>query len=423
MDAGSARFRYSRRGRGRYGGVKPEITTLGAVIANRSGVLHYFETRKVFEMRLITVTAFIIIGLFLTACNSGQQQQTAIAPENEANPTFEDYWAKDNFDLQRAGDLLEKSDSPEEFERYLNDDDYGVNNLDLNDDGYADYISVEEFDDRDDNTRGLSLFSRFGPSIGQEIAQIFFYRDRPDYPGARIYLRGDDRIYGDNAYYETNWLDRSLQIASFLFGGHDPYRSPYYYDNYPSWYSPYEIVETPVYRTRLVELYPQPLFVYTNGVPVYFEKIKIKSPNNGLHLGQIKARLAKPTKEQMDFYKNNPRKYIAKAGDKPGRDNPPRSDRGDERGNPGRDERGAQRGNPDKPDVGNPNKGGNPNKPDVGNPNKGGGNPNKPDVGNPNKGGGNPNKPDAGNPNKGGGNPNKPAGGNPNKGGGGGKKP
>jgi hypothetical protein len=240
-------------------------------------------------------------------------------------------------------------------------------------------------------------------------------------------LLGDDNIYGDNYYYETNWLDRGVQIASHLFGNHDRYSSPYYYDNYPSWYSPYGIVETPIYRTRVVELYPEPVFVYTNSVPTYFSDIEIRSPYNGRWIENVHAKMAKPKKEQDVFFKNNPsRRQYAKRDDKPGRVDPPRSDRGDERGNPGRDERGAQRGNPDRPMEGKPDRGPDrPNNPGGGNPNKGGGNPNKgggnPNAGgNPNKGGGNPNA--GGNPNKGGGNPNKGGGGNPNKGGGGGGK-
>jgi hypothetical protein len=392
-------------------------------------------------------TALLTFTLFISACNSDQPQQTTVTDPYPADGAYpaemegEEYWAKDNFDLQRAGDLLQRSESPEEFERYLNEPD-GINNLDLNGDGYADYISVEEYEDRDSNSRGLSLFSRFGPDMIQEIATILLYRDQPNYPGSRFLIRGNDQLYGDNYYYETNWLDRAVPIASYLFGNRDQYySSPYYYDNYPSWYQPYDIVATPVYRTRVVELYPQPVFAYTTA-PTFIQKVKIKSPNNGLHLGQIHAKLVKPTKDQDDFIKGNPghAKFNgarrSHALSKPGRVDPPRSDRGDERGNPARDERGAQRGNPDKPAAGgnpnmgggNPNKGGgNPNKaggpPKADNPNKGGGGPPKAD--NPNKGGGGP--PKADNPNKGGGgNPNKGGGGNPNKGGGGkggGKKP
>jgi hypothetical protein len=238
-------------------------------------------------------------------------------------------------------------------------------------------------------------------------------------------LDGNDQLYGDNYYYETNWLDRSIPLASYLYGNHDRYRSPYYYDNYPSWYQPYDIVDTPVYRTRVQELYPQPVFVYTTA-PTFIDKVKIKSPNNGLHLGQIHAKLVKPTQDQEEFIKSNPirvgkgdkgarRNDSLQTDDKPGRDNPPRSDRGDERGNPARDDRGAERGNPNKPEVVKPGK---PDNPGGGNPNKGGGNPNA-GGSNPNKGGGNPNA-GGGNPNKGGGNPNKGGGGN---GGGKGKKP
>lgn len=312
------------------------------------------------------ITALFAAGLFMTACNTQQAPPTATADPNVGDTAIgevppeelEDYWAKDNFDLGRVGSVLERSSSPEEFEQYLNDDG-GVNNLDLNGDGYVDYISVREFDDGGPNERGLSLFSRFGPDLIQEVAQIFFYRDDLNYPGSRVYIRGDDRLYGDNYYYETNWLDRAIPLVTMLFTDRDRYySSPYYYDNYPPDYVVYDVVETPIYRTRIERLYPEPVFVFT-AAPAFFDKVKIKSPNNGLHLGQVYARLAKPSKEQVEFIKNNPR--AAKVGkfrgdDKPGRDDPPRSDRGDERGNPARDDRGAERGNPGKP-AGKPDRG------------------------------------------------------------------
>ncbi|MBP6002505.1 MAG: hypothetical protein KA746_03615 [Pyrinomonadaceae bacterium] len=185
-------------------------------------------------MSIIKLSATIIaISLFLIACNTDQPRETAnvqpvVSSGALTSGMFDanDYWAKDNLDLQRVGDLLERSNSPQEFEGYLNSSD-GINNLDLNGDGYVDYISVDEYQDRDDNSRGLSIFSRFGPDLVQEIAQVILYRDEPRYPGARIALYGNDQIYGDNQYYETNWLDRSLGIAKLLFGSRDTYyRSP-----------------------------------------------------------------------------------------------------------------------------------------------------------------------------------------------------
>lgn len=255
------------------------------------------------------------ISLFFLACSSNQPPQVAnVGPSATDDQT--DYWAKDNLDLQRVGVLLERSKTPQEFEAYLNENDR-INNLDLNGDGYVDYISVDEFEDRDDYGRGLSLYTRFGPDQVQEVATIVFYRDYVEAPGARIVVIGNDNIYGDNVYYETNWLDRSLAIASAVFTPRAVYyRSPYYYDYYPPDYVVYEVVDLPVYRTRVVSLFPEPVFVFTT-TPTFFSKIKIKSPNNGLHLGQIKARLVKPTKEQFEFRKNNPGKPVRVKFDKP----------------------------------------------------------------------------------------------------------
>jgi hypothetical protein len=248
------------------------------------------------------------ISLFMIGCNQQPEQQATVetypynAPMAEADPN--DYWAKDNLDLQRVGYLLEKSNSPEEFERYLNEND-GINNLDLNGDGYADYISVEEFGGRNDRERGLSLYSRFGPEQIQDIASVMFYRDDPNVRGAHILLRGNENIYGDNVYYETNWLDRTLDIVSTLFNPRrdQQYRSPYYYDNYPSYYEPYPIVETPIYQSRVVQLYPEPAFVYTTSPTI---QVSLSSPYEDRYVESVYARLAKPTDQQRDFLRNNP---------------------------------------------------------------------------------------------------------------------
>lgn len=257
---------------------------------------------KFFKISLIT----LIAAAFLTACNALNQPENVItdsypiAEGEAANP-----WAKENLDLQSVGALLEKANNAEEFEYLLNSED-GINNLDMNGDGYADYISVREFDDRYDDQRGFSLFSMFGPNEIQEIANIIFNRQDRNYPGARVYLIGNDQIYGDDYYYETNWQDRSLPIVNWTFNDRDTYyRSPYYYGNYPDYYEAYQVVETPVYRTRIEQYYAAPVFIKTNPA---MTQIKIKSPYNGKSWNKIYSKLAKPTREQIEFKKNNPNK-------------------------------------------------------------------------------------------------------------------
>src|SRR5215213_1565312 len=226
---------------------------------------------KVFKLSLV----FFIAALFITSCNRNLTSQSYDdyqigAGEAGLGYDNDNRWARENLDLQAVGELLQRSDDAEEFEYLLNSEE-GVNNLDLNGDGYADYISVREFDDRYDDERGFSLFSMFGPDQIQEICTIIFDRDRYNdgyndgyYPGARVLLTGNEQIYGDNYYYESNWLDRPLPIVSWLFTDRsDYYRSPYYYENYPEYYQPYPVVETTVYRTRIDNYYPAPVFVQT----------------------------------------------------------------------------------------------------------------------------------------------------------------
>ena len=192
--------------------------------------------------------AIIAISVFAAACNTAGTDDISysnpdlnVAAENDLASGEESYLARENLDLRAVGRLLEKADDAEEFEYLLNSDDNGVNNLDLNGDGYTDYISVAEYEDRDTNQRGFTLFDRFGADEIQEIARIIFDRDSFDNRGARVLLTGNEQLYGDDYYYETNWQDRSLAIADWAFNDRNNYyQSPYYYDNYPENYEVYQ---------------------------------------------------------------------------------------------------------------------------------------------------------------------------------------
>lgn len=265
-------------------------------------------------MRTIILTATIVITtLMLMACNSTRSDEsTAPLPDSrtiaeaDIDTDIDGEYARENLDLNAVGVLLEKSKNAENFEYLLNTDNR-VNNLDLNGDGYADYISVAEYEDRDTNQRGFTLFDRFGADDIQEIARICFDRDRIENRGARILLTGNEQLYGDNYYYEANWLDKSLDIVSWAFGDRSEYyHSPYYYDNYPNNYNVYRVIETPVYRTRIQEYYPQPIFIRTNTPSITI--IKIKSSYKDRSTNRIFAKLAKPSKEQKEFRKSNPKR-------------------------------------------------------------------------------------------------------------------
>lgn len=265
------------------------------------------------HIKLLILTT--VITLFIAACNSTQTDDVAVttdypndAPQTVNNDNIADndeYYARENLDLRAVGNVLKESDSAEDFERRLNFDD-GVNNLDLNGDGYVDYISVEEYEDRDTGYRGFSLLDRFGGDAIQEIATVILDRTLNDGRGSRVYLNGNDRIYGDDYYYQADWKDTTLDVVNWAFNDRDDYyRSPYYYDNYPDYYNTYRVIETPVYRTRVERNYIDPVFVQTNPA---MTKIKIKSKYKDKSYDKIYAKLANPSEAQIMFRKNNPKR-------------------------------------------------------------------------------------------------------------------
>lgn len=352
---------------------------------------------KFFKLSLITFT----FAVGLTGCNSGQVQDTSsVNPyptdvaESEIVSNENPYGAKENLDLRAVGALLEKADDAEQFEYLLNSGDNGVNNLDLNGDGYVDYIGVREYEDQSDDQRGFSLFSMFGPNEIQEIATMIFNRQDLNSNGARVLLSGNEQIYGDNNYYETNWVDRAVPIVSWLFNKNRDtnYQSPYYYENYPDNYETYQVIETPVYRTRIEQYYSQPVFIQTSNPSI--TQIKIKSPYSGKSLDKIYSKLAKPTKEQKEFRKNNPNppEFIKFKKDKT-KDNSSKSDN-QPQGNPNRFEK-MGKGNNDKPfkmEKQNKIERGNINQPNPAKFEKQNNKPQKQDKGDKQNGGGNPNK-------------------------------
>jgi len=260
---------------------------------------------KVFKLSFL----FLLGALFPAACSQSEVADRVYNPQNqpyEIGRVDEGFLAddeltgQDGLDLQALGALLERANNAEDFEYLLNSE-QGINNLDLNDDGYVDYISVREFDDRYDDERGFSLFSMFGDNLIQEIATIFFDRNGYDdgnyYPGSRVLIRGNDYLYGDNYYYETNWNEREIPFIDWVFSDRDDYyRSPYYYQNYPSYYEPYQIVETPVYLTRVEQYYYSPVFVQTTQPTI--TEIRVESPYRDVSLSQAYMKAPKEQREQ-----------------------------------------------------------------------------------------------------------------------------
>jgi hypothetical protein len=110
----------------------------------------------------------------------------------------------DNLNLFAVMDLFQESETLEAFERGLNDPETMINNLDLNNDNYVDYLMV--FDFVDGNIHSIVMRVAMTPDEYQDVA-VFTVEKFPN-ETVRIQLIGDEALYGPNYIVEPNYAER-----------------------------------------------------------------------------------------------------------------------------------------------------------------------------------------------------------------------
>ncbi len=167
--------------------------------------------------------------------------------------------AGDNFSLQGALELFKKSKNPEAFERSLNDESTSVNNLDLNQDGKTDYIKVKDIGDK--NAHALILQVDVNDKEVQDIAIITLEKTGEN--SAAIQIKGAEELYGKDKLIEPmeeviksgkGGPDASLETyfvyvnvwfwpcVQFIYApGYIYWESPWYWNYYPTWWSPWHV--------------------------------------------------------------------------------------------------------------------------------------------------------------------------------------
>jgi hypothetical protein len=104
----------------------------------------------------------------------------------------------DNLNLYAVMELFQKSETLEDFERNLNDENSRINNLDLNGDGHVDYIRV--IDNVDGNVHNIVLQVAVNVRESQDVAVFTVWRESDD--RVQIQLTGDESLYGRNYIIE-----------------------------------------------------------------------------------------------------------------------------------------------------------------------------------------------------------------------------
>ncbi|MGE5448174.1 MAG: hypothetical protein ACM3PR_07405 [Bacteroidales bacterium] len=183
-----------------------------------------------------TKIGLLLLALCITLLNVNAQRRVVTTTRAMS------YDISDNLDLDAVASIFGDSRDLEDFEYRLNDPDNRISNLDLNGDGYIDYLRVVE--NSSDRNSLIVVQAVLDENVYQDVATIEVEKVRDG--GLRVQVVGDAYIYGDNYIIEPVYVGSPV-IFSFFWGPrYRPYYSPYYWNYYPRWYSYYK--PYPTYR-------------------------------------------------------------------------------------------------------------------------------------------------------------------------------
>ncbi len=249
-------------------------------------------------MRKLTSLLLVIGALFLYSCGGDKPHKNAnITVKNDAGLR-----TGDGLDLQAVGEIVKKSANAEEIEKELNKKG-GVNNLDLNEDGYPDYINVQE--KGEGNVTLLSLTTSLSEGDVQEIATIEIDLNKGSQQ-ADVYISGNQHIYGSGHSYHSHYSASQMLLMAYLLRPHPYYyHRPYYPGYYPTYYRPYRTVPRATYRTRTRAVTKTSTVKKLSPSAASARKPKITSPNANKNSKTVKARSFKDQKKGSSLKTRN----------------------------------------------------------------------------------------------------------------------
>lgn len=134
-------------------------------------------------------------------------------------------------DLQAVAAAFAEAKSVKEFEMLLNSSRYMINNLDLNGDGYIDYLRVLET--RKGYYHALLIQACIAPGLFQDVATLVAERR-----ANLLYVEviGDPYLYGYNYIVRPTFVKRPPMWDMFGKPTYTTWNSPYYHGHWPNYY-------------------------------------------------------------------------------------------------------------------------------------------------------------------------------------------
>ena len=189
-------------------------------------------------MRKLFLIGCMIFGMIAASISSIAQTVTANSEE-----------IADNLDLNAVASLFGESKNIEDFENKLNCDTIGISNLDLNGDGEVDYLRCVE--DVDGNDHYIVMQAVLAEDIYQDVATIYIKKNT-EKKSITVQIIGNEYIYGRNYIVEPVYIYRPMIYSWFW----DPYcrcwRSPYYWNYYPTYWRHYYYRPYHIYHHHIV---------------------------------------------------------------------------------------------------------------------------------------------------------------------------
>ena len=179
----------------------------------------------------------------------------------------------DNLDLYAVLSLFQKSKTIEAFEKSLNDEKTGINNIDLNLDKKVDFIKVVT--QKDSNAFIFKLQVDVTKTETQDVALILVNKDKSD--KVSIQAVGDEDLYGKDYVIEpkgnssitanpgytgenpvtvnvpatTTVVVQSAPIVQYVYSpAYVPYYPPYYYGFYPPYFFAFSVMAVGIYASN-----------------------------------------------------------------------------------------------------------------------------------------------------------------------------
>jgi hypothetical protein len=168
----------------------------------------------------------------------------------------------DQLDLYAVLNTFENSKDLADFERILNDEKSGINNIDLKGDGEIDYIRI--IDNVEGTSHAIVLQIPMSDTEAQDIAVIEI--EKTGNETATLQIVGDSDLYGPNYIIDTDeedvktksfnriivnvWLWPSVR---FIYGpSYVVYVSPWRWHYYPNYWKPWKPVHYHAYHSHCV---------------------------------------------------------------------------------------------------------------------------------------------------------------------------